>query len=395
MFNSNCSLGIACRRLSVVAAISLFGGGADASTFGLEAGYPGLPPGAARIECRGQEIAVGNAAIRLSWTATPQGLKPLGVRDERAGRTVEPGGEVFQIFSADDHRFAASEMPPEGKPRVSELAPEPHAAQLAARIAGRQVEVALASSDGRLRVLWRAFVRDGANYVRQEIEITARQDCTLRKIAWMDAMFPGAAAAGEVDGSPRVAGNLFLGPEDPHARGFTPCEVSLAKGETLTRSFVVGVAPPGQLRRAFLYYLERERACPYRPFLHYNSWYDISFAPFALNEKNCLEAIAAVGDNMVRRHGVVVDGMVFDDGWDDPHTLWHFHRGFPRGFMPLAESCRQYGMRLGTWLSPFGGYGEPKQQRLAFGRHRATRPTRGLFHGGPKYYAAFKKRAWA
>ena len=45
------------------------------------------------------------------------------------------------------------------------------------------------------------------------------------------------------------------------------------------------------MRRAFLDYLERERAHPYRPFLHYNSWYDIAWNPFALNETNCLEAI--------------------------------------------------------------------------------------------------------
>jgi hypothetical protein len=31
------------------------------------------------------------------------------------------------------------------------------------------------------------------------------------------------------------------------------------------------------MRRAFLTYLERERAHPYRTFLHYNSWFDIGF----------------------------------------------------------------------------------------------------------------------
>jgi hypothetical protein len=178
--------------------------------------------------------------------------------------------------------------------------------------------------------------------------------------------------------------------------GRVSCRVSrnapLHKGEMFAQSFVVGVVPPGQMRRAFLGYLERERAHPYRPFLHYNSWYDTAWNPFALNETNCLEAIRICGERFIKPHGVVMDAMVFDDGWDDPKTLWQFHRGFPNGFSPLAQSCRQYHTRLGVWLSPFGGYGEPRNQRLQFGREQGyeTNAT-GFSMAGPKYYAAFKK----
>jgi hypothetical protein len=154
---------------------------------------------------------------------------------------------------------------------------------------------------------------------------------------------------------------------------------------------VIGVAPQRQMRRAFLHYLERERAHPYRPFLHYNSWYDIAWNPFALNETNCLAAIRAFGEDFLKPHGVVMDAMVFDDGWDDPKTLWQFHRGFPNGFAPLAALCRQYDTRLGVWLSPFGGYGEPRNQRLKFGHEQGfeTNAT-GFSLAGPRYYAAFK-----
>lgn len=169
-------------------------------------------------------------------------------------------------------------------------------------------------------------------------------------------------------------------------------DAPLRKGKTLTQSFVMGVAPPHQMRRAFLYYLERERAHPYRPFLHYNSWYDTAWNPFALNETNCLEAIRLCGERFIQPHGVVMDAMVFDDGWDNPKTMWQFHAGFPHGFTPLAELCRQYNTRLGVWLSPFGGYGEPKNQRLKFGREQGleTNAT-GFSMAGPKYYAAFKQ----
>jgi hypothetical protein len=167
---------------------------------------------------------------------------------------------------------------------------------------------------------------------------------------------------------------------------------ALKRSETLTLSFVVGVAPPGQIRRAFLYYVEQERAHPYRSFLHYNSWYDIAWDPFSLNETNCLDAIRTLGERFIKPHGMEMDSIVFDDGWDDPASLWRFHPGFPHGFAPLSKLCSSYHTRLGVWLSPFGGYGASKEQRLKFGREQGYEiNAAGFSLAGPKYYAAFKR----
>lgn len=353
--------------------------------FGFQAGYPGPSPGPARLSCGGQQIVVRNVVLRMAWTLTSQGLEPQSIRNEQTRRTVPLSGEVFQIVLTNGQRYTASTLVPVGKPRVSELAPDPRAARLAARIRGRQVELPLRSADGRLQVVWRTLVHDGANYVRQEIEVTAaREACVIQEVVWLDTKVPGARTLGQVDGSPVVADDFFLGSEDPQALNRTSAsrtlagdersvscrlrrEAPLRRGDTFKASFVIGVAPPGQMRRAFLYYLERERAHPFRPFLHYNSWYDIAWNPFALNETNCLEAIRITGDRFIETHRIAMDAMVFDDGWDDPKTLWQFHSGFPNGFTPLAELCRRYHTRLGVWLSPFGGYGEPRNLRLKFG----------------------------
>jgi hypothetical protein len=315
-------------------------------------------------------------------------------------------GEVFQVVLAEGPGYVASAMVPERPPRVTELTPDLQAARLAARIPGRQVEVPLRSADGRLRAVWRATLHDGANYVRQQVELAATQgDLAIREVLWLAQPVPGAQTWGRVDGSPVVAGHFFFGCEEPmavnavrpgEAGGTVVCRLPrqavLRQGQSLTVSCVTGVAPAGQLRRAFLYYLERERAHPYRPFLHYNSWYDTAWQPFALNEANCLEAIRLMGERLVRHHGVVLDALVFDDGWDNPQTLWQFHSGFPHGFMPLAELCREYHTRLGVWLSPFGGYGKPREQRLKFAREQGyeINPA-GFSLAGPKYYAAFRQ----
>ena len=60
---------------------------------------------------------------------------------------------------------------------------------------------------------------------------------------------------------------------------------------------MIGTTRPGQLRRDFLAYVEHERAHPYRPFLHYNSWYDLGyFSKF--NEPEALAVIAAFGEGV-------------------------------------------------------------------------------------------------
>ncbi len=145
----------------------------------------------------------------------------------------------------------------------------------------------------------------------------------------------------------------------------------------------------GPLRRDFLAYLERERARPYSPFLHYNSWYDIGYFT-RYDQTECLQRIHAFGDELRARRNVALKSFLFDDGWDDPDNLWHFNRGFPHGFAPLKTAAAQYGAAPGAWLSPWGGYGRPHDQRLASARRWGYEIDEdGLALSGPKYYGLF------
>ncbi len=364
--------------------------------------YPGPLPGPAIASSDVSGISLGNRVLSARWTLDARGLRPLSFADLPGARTVTFTGEVFRVILTNGVGYPASSFQPDGQARVTRIDPTPNSARLAGHFPATSVELSLHSADNRLRATWKALLHDGANYLRQELLLEATgTECPLQEIVWLEASIPGARTMGDVDGSPMVAGGFFMGAEDPHSanraspEGVTRCRqprrATLRPGETFTSSFVTGVTPPGQLRRGFLYYLERERAHPYRPYLHYNSWYDTAWAPFALNESNCIDAIRQFGEKLIRQHDVVLDGLVFDDGWDNPKSLWQFHSGFPKGFTPLSALCRDYHTRLGVWLSPFGGYGEPKDQRLRYGREQGyeTNAT-GFSLAGPKYYAAFR-----
>ena len=225
------------------------------------------------------------------------------------------------------------------------------------------------------------------------------KDVPISRVQLIDLNLPGAHVVGSVDGSPIVAGNLFVGFEHPlsqsKARGdrataWIDRELPLRAGQTVTYSSVIGVAREGQMRRDFLAYLERERAHPYRTFLHYNSWYDLGyFTPYTATD--AVDRINAFGRELTEKRGVKLDSFLFDDGWDKHDSLWKFNTGFPDGFTPLKQAAEKYEADPGVWMSPWGGYSKPKQERIAFGKNAGYEIVGGGYAlSGPKYYAAFR-----
>ena len=165
----------------------------------------------------------------------------------------------------------------------------------------------------------------------------------------------------------------------------------LQPGQAWAVEAVVGVVPEGQFRRGFLYYLERQRARPYQPLFYYISWFDIAYDDRKMNEALCLKVIDQFGLETAVKRGVKPDMFIFDDGWDDNRTLWRFHEGFPKGFKPLERAAAKYDAVLGTWISPWGGYGRAKKARLEYGEAQGFETAHGGFSlAGPTYFARFR-----
>jgi hypothetical protein len=287
-----------------------------------------------------------------------------------------------------------------GAPRTEAMAANPHSSRAADHFEGQSGLLRLQDPKQTVTVDWRVILRDDSNYVREEITISALgDDQAIAEVRLFNGSLVGARLAGTVKGSPVTVGNVFLGIENPlaecEAADIITCamkrELPLRKGQTVTYSLVIGVSPAGQMRRSFLNYVERERAHPYRTFLHYNSWYDIGYGkPY--DAAAVLDAIGAFGAELVRSRGVKLDSFLLDDGWDDSRSSWRMNTGFPHGLAPLSGVAEQYGAGTGVWLSPWGGYDEAKQRRLEYGRKIGLEINEGGFAlSGPKYYDRFRE----
>jgi len=364
---------------------------------------PPSPLGAleARYRSDGTELSLSNDAIAASWSVADGALRVLRLRDVRGGRDLALPPQAFSLALADAGMLSSDRLHIVRGPIAEPLSARRDASRFADREAGRQVTVVLEDDARHLRATWRAVLRDGSPYVRQEVLLEALgQPLAVREISLIDLRSTGAAVSGTVKGSPIVAGTWYMGFEHPlsasivegdRARSVLARELPLRPGAPFAVSSVIGVTRPGQLRRDFLEYVERERAHPYRTFLHYNSWYDIGYFS-KYSEPEALAVIDAFGTELAKKRGVVLSSFLFDDGWDDAATLWGFHAGFPNGFTPLRQAAARYGTAPGVWMSPWGGYGKPKAERIANGQAQGFETNKGGFAlSGPKYYARFRE----
>ena len=358
-----------------------------------------------RLRAAAGELPLANGVVRGAWSLSDGAFRALRVEDLVTGRRLELPPDAFTLTLSDGRVIRASEMRIAAARlsdiRTSPLPPRHAAARAAERESGVRLVVDLADDASGLEVRWHGVLREGSRYVRQELVLRATKgDVPVTAITLVDLDLPEAAVAGTVKGSPVTAGTWFFGFEHPladstvtgnHVHCLLPRELPLRPGAPVVYSSVIGAVDPGQMRRGFLAYVERERAHPYRPFLHYNSWYDLGYFG-RYDEAQALGAINAFGRELQQQRGVTLDSFLFDDGWDDPNTLWHFNPGFPHGFTPLRQAAAGYGAGIGVWLSPWGGYGKPREQRLAAGKTQGFEENEGGFAlSGPKYYAYFRE----
>jgi len=336
-----------------------------------------FPAGSKIISCRidkgsDQGLSWG-PALALIWDDGRKFLL-VGVREKNPtfNITTAAGETTRSVTLANYPPFdlPSSAFKLAAAPRIVRLNPDQHGVRNADRIGGAAIEADLISDRG-IRARWRAELRDDSNYIRKTLELSSpEKTISISGVELTDIRSAGAKTIGTAPGCPVAAGDFFFGVEIPGAQnalngagariGFG-CKLDLSPSPSYAFGSVAGVAPAGQLRRSFLYYMERERARSSKPFLHYNCWYDLGYG---LDETKLLDVAKSFDAELVKKRGVPVMSYLADDGWDDPGKgLWVESAGkFPHGFAGLNQQMKQIGAHLSVWISPLGGYGGAKER---------------------------------
>lgn len=344
---------------------------------------------------------------------------------------LKPGTELFKVVLGDGSSFYASDMTLINI-KEENLQGDTKAVKGSDRFQGKSINALF--QKGNLQIAWSAVLRDGSHYLRTEIHITAQADQAMQSITPMTYTVDVAKAkttptvVGNTRGALLISDKIFAGLETPmgvnstqimnskDGKSSTPSEVTmtgywhrnttLKKGKTWEVSAVVGLVAPGQQRRSFLAYSERERAVPWRAFPLYNSWYELNidrnnavgnYGDYDVNDpsnqkgdystnmnsQQCVEVLQHWKDKFYNVYGKAPYAFVFDDGWD-AYGTWTFNSNFPNGFAEENELATSMGVGIGAWLGPVGGYGQSGTYRRKYWNSRG-----GMQLSNPTYYQYF------
>jgi hypothetical protein len=367
--------------------------------------YPDSSPGAAEsMTLSDKSVVLENSVIRMKFVKDGKSITIEAFEDKKTKEQIKTGNAaLFEITLFDNRVISSNEFRLLNLPTVSNIDANPLAVTYADRLGGKKYAADFENQELGLHLHWEADLRDASNYIRQFFTFTADGKVNISKFTLVKLPFNiGIEKAGTVDGSPMVHKNMFFAIEHPMSQivqdkafmiSYLPQFTPVSSAKSFTASTVWGTTPVNQLRRGFLYYIERERSNSYRQMLHYNSWYDISWSDRKFNESQALDRIKGFRDSLIIKRHVQLKAFLFDDGWDDNKTLWKFSvTGFPNGFTKLTEEARACRSSIGVWLSPFGGYGKTKAQRIEFGKNQDPpfeTNANGFSLAGPVYYNRF------
>ncbi len=364
--------------------------------------------GTASVTTHDKTITLSNNLLSASFV-NDNGRLSFGGCSELG---LEPGTELFTITLQNDTTASipASAMTVTGWGHES-LSACPSATIASEKLPGQSIYANLTYGD--LTFNWKAVLRDGSHYLRTELIITASKDTDIHCIipmVYLTSSDKVPAVVGNTRGAVLVSKSIFAGLETPTGintaetiiapdgtdsgisiiKGLWSRHTTLHAGKSWDISTVAGLIAPGQPRRSFLAYSERERAVPWRPFPHYNSWYELNIdrnnsATYQghMTAQDCVDVVTQWKTNLFDRHGAAIKAFVWDDGWDEYGT-WTFNKGFPNGFRDPYDVARTTGAGTGAWLGPVGGYGTSGEMRRKYWADKG-----GMQLSNPAYYDVF------
>jgi hypothetical protein len=285
----------------------------------------------------------------------------------------------------------------------------------------RQVELTFKGVNNPLEVKLIYKLEPGAFYVKRQLAV---RDPKLRNhfLRWLwprrgilygDVTILKPGGFGRPLALQTANGGAFFGLEYPAAENFlkpagegkTKIRTGQEMGIKITDNWiksewtVAGLTPDRHVKLWFSRYLDSIRVAPLRPYLLYNTWYDVRSPEYTkrpedvMNEANLLRIIADFKREMFEKRGLKLDAFVLDDGWDIYKSDWVLRTNeFPNGLKPIVEALKTMGTDLGMWFGPIGGYSYRKWRIEWMKEHGYEAEDDQLCLAGTNYHKLFKKR---
>jgi len=339
--------------------------------------FPSLKkPGVANLASANNQHVFSNDVLEVTYQLSNNNLTITSIKNKIANSTdLLKFGDLFKVTIAGTVLVDTNMVA--GTPATERLVAKPGSYRVRERFNGWKLSIPFTytSSGKKFSLLWVTALRDGSNYINHELTFTSDiGDWDLRTVQMVDITSSGLQKAGGgweyyAGGTPAYGMQFFVGQEVPtadmsgdgkKATVSRSTGIITKQGESFKQTAAIGIYPDNQFRRGFQYYLERERICEHKPFLHYNTWWDLNGS--ILTQTNVINRIDVFGAELVTKRKVKLTGFMVDDGYDNINTstanyIWEPNPSlFPGGIGPLKTAAAKYSAYMGFWMSPTGGY---------------------------------------
>ena len=182
--------------------------------------YPGANPGTATASQNGATYTVSNEVLSADFSWEDGKVRFDGFKAADGTVLVKGDGPLFQITLGDGRKLSSEDMVASA-PKIQSLDATEKSLRVSKQHAGQSIQAAFKTPDNSFYVNWRAVLRDGSHYLRQEYMVKVGDNpVTFHTIT------PLQVIPTEDGGEPSISGNtthgtvvvtdkLFMGLETP------------------------------------------------------------------------------------------------------------------------------------------------------------------------------------
>ena len=134
--------------------------------------YPGKTPGVATATQSDNTYTIGNSILSANFKYADGCVSFGGLKTASGTLLVKGNGPMFQITLGDGRKINSTDMEVTA-PVIKELKGSKKALRASARLDGQSISATFKAPDGSFHVTWRAVLRDGSHYLRQEYTLKA------------------------------------------------------------------------------------------------------------------------------------------------------------------------------------------------------------------------------
>ena len=176
---------------------------AAASTLTAHVVFPGADPGKAYATADSTQAVIGNTLFSATFKPKDSGLVFDGLKTAKGETVVDGGTSIFTFNMKDGSRLSSDNMAIQNL-CVEELTPNSESPKYSASLQGKALRATFTDKAKGIKVEWKAVLRDGSHYLRQEFVIKAMQSTYFNNLVPMQYHFAG-------NSTPTISGNTTHG----------------------------------------------------------------------------------------------------------------------------------------------------------------------------------------